>query len=301
MRRSAGLFLFPRLAGCLLGAMYLVGAYSAVAADLEEAIELNGVAVDFNKQAFLWGRRCADQPEKVLQLVASNDPEPPPLALGDIISDREKRLSAYQNAAYARAYTDWVERLREADPHSEQCDSITWLAAENLYKLMAYKDEYEVGRLYSDGEFIRKLEQQFEGDYQLRFNMAPPLFSKRDPNTGHLIKQEFGPWMMKAFGVLSKLRFLRGTALDIFGYSAERRQERADIEEYRELLDTVIAGLTEDNYAVAQELAGLAAKLRGFGHVKDGNREQLAVRKESLLAQLRGESALDAVKFVEAA
>jgi indolepyruvate ferredoxin oxidoreductase len=184
-----------------------------------------------------------------------------------------------------------VERLRQADPRAGEADSVTVAAARNLHKLMAYKDEYEVARLYSDGEFRRKLERQFEGDYQLRFNMAPPLLSKRDPHTGHLLKQEFGPWMLRAFSWVAPLRFLRGTALDIFGRSAERRQERADRDEYIELLEQLAPILATGNYDAALELAQLPAKLRGFGHVKDRNREQLALRRDQLLQQLHGEPA----------
>jgi indolepyruvate ferredoxin oxidoreductase len=173
--------------------------------------------------------------------------------------------------------------------------------ARQLYRLMACKDEYEVARLYSDGEFLRKLESRFEGDYELRFNLAPPLLSKRDPNTGHLIKREFGPWVMQTFSLLARLRFLRGTAFDVFGYSAERRRERADLQAYRQLLDTLVAGLDGSNYAAALELARLPAKLRGFGHVKDRNRELLAPRREELLREFRGQRAADMVSIVEIA
>ena len=285
----------------LLGFAWQRGLVPVSSAALEEAIELNGVAIDFNKQAFLWGRRCADQPEKVMQLVSPKEPESVPQSLDDVIDDRKIRLTQYQNAEYAENYAGQIAQLRAADPRAEEPDSVTWQAARNLHKLMAYKDEYEVGRLYTDGDFLRKVEEQFEGNYELRFNMAPPLFSQRNPHTGQLIKQEFGPWMMKAFGLLSKLRFLRGTALDVFGYTAERKLERADIDEYLELLSTITAGLNDDNYSVAQELAGLAAKLRGYGHVKDQNREQLTVRKSALLARFRGETGADVVKIVEAA
>ncbi len=285
----------------LLGFAWQRGLVPVSAEALEQAIELNAVAVEFNKQAFLWGRRCADQPEKVMRIVATDEAEKTVPTLQDTIDDRKERLTVYQNAAYGQSYMDEIERVRSIDPNPEQEGSLTWLAAQNLHKLMAYKDEYEVGRLYSDGEFLRKLEQQFEGGYELRFNMAPPLFSKRDPNTGHLIKREFGPWMMKAFALLSKFRVLRGTALDVFGYSLERKQERADIVDYRELLSTLIEGLNDGNYAVAQELAGLAFKLRGFGHVKDRNREQMVVRQGLLLAKFRGETGIEAVNIVEAA
>jgi indolepyruvate ferredoxin oxidoreductase len=194
-----------------------------------------------------------------------------------------------------------VEKVRQADPRSEQPDSIALAVARNLFKLMAYKDEYEVARLYSGSNFKRNLQSQFEGDYELRFNLAPPLFSKRDAATGHLIKQEFGPWIMKAFAVLAKFRFLRGTALDLFGYTAERKQERADIDEYRAMLEDLLPGLTRDNYASALELAKLTEKLRGFGHVKDRNRDLLALRKTQLLGQFRGERPAHDVHIIEAA
>jgi indolepyruvate ferredoxin oxidoreductase len=167
---------------------------------------------------------------------------------------------------------------------------------------MAYKDEYEVARLYSNGEFQRKLEARFEGDYELRFNLAPPLFSKRDPGTGELIKQEFGPWMQTAFSWLARARFLRGTALDMFGYTAERRQERQDIADYLDLLEEIASRLDDDNYHIAAELAGNLYKLRGYGHIKDRNREQLQQQQAPLLAQLRGEVTEEStVRFVDAA
>jgi len=287
----------------LLGFAWQRGLVPVSAAALEQAIELNGVAIEFNKQAFLWGRRCADQPEKVLQLVQEMAPASKPRlqTLDDIVTDRMARLTDYQNAAYAERYRQLIATVSTADPRADEPDSISVAAARNLYKLMAYKDEYEVARLYTDGEFLKKLEQQFEGDYELRFNMAPPLFSKRDPNTGHLIKQEFGPWMMKAFSLLARFRKLRGTRLDLFGYTEERRQERADIADYEALLETVMRELDSDHYDAALELARLPAKLRGFGHVKDRNREMLALRKQQLIAQLRGESQTAAVKIVDAA
>ena len=285
----------------LLGFAWQRGLVPVSAAALEQAIELNGVSVDFNRQAFLWGRRYAEQPQRVMQLLdRSDDPVAPP-SLDDVIADRQRRLADYQNPAYARAYLEQVARVRAADPHADQPDSLTLAVARQLYRLMACKDEYEVARLYSDGEFRRQLESRFEGDYELRFNLAPPLLAKRDPNTGQLIKREFGPWMMQAFTLLARLRFLRGTALDVFGYTAERRRERADLADYRALLDTLVAGLGESNYTAALELARLPAKLRGFGHVRDRNRELLAPRREQLLREFRGERPADVVTLVEVA
>jgi indolepyruvate ferredoxin oxidoreductase len=285
----------------LLGYAWQQGLVPVSAEALAQAIELNGVAVDFNKQAFLWGRRFAHQPERVTQLVDELSPPAPGRlqSLDDIVADREQRLTDYQNAAYAARYREQVDAVRAADPHAQEPGSLSVVVARNLFKLMAYKDEYEVARLYSNGDFLRDLEQRFTGDYELRFHLAPPLLSRRDPNTGHLIKRQFGPWMLRAFGVLARLRFLRGGRLDIFGYTQERRQERADIDEYRELLADMLPRLTEDNYDTVRELAALPAKLRGFGHVKDGNREQLVVVRQRLLARLRGEA--EAVQFVNAA
>jgi indolepyruvate ferredoxin oxidoreductase len=285
----------------LLGFAWQRGLVPVSAEALEEAIELNGVSVSFNLQAFLWGRRYANEPEKVLQLLdISNDNVAPP-TLDELIADRHQRLVAYQNPAYAALYQEQVARVRAADPHSEEPDSITLAVVRQLYRLMAIKDEYEVARLYSDGEFQRKLRDKFEGDFELRFNLAPPMLSKRDPDTGHLIKREFGPWMMQAFGMLARLKVLRGTALDLFGKSEERRQERTDLEDYRRLLDTLLAGLTESNYDEARELARLPAKLRGFGHVKDRNRELLAPQREKLLRDFRGEKSVEIVNIVEVA
>ncbi len=283
----------------LLGFAWQRGLVPVSASALEQAIELNGVAVDFNRQAFLWGRRCAVQPEQVLRLVGSAGERPEPPSLDALIADREQRLTGYQNSEYAARYRQQVERVRAADPRAAAADSITMAAARQLYRLMAYKDEYEVARLYSDGEFRRKLDSQFTGDFELRFNLAPPMLGKRDPHTGLPVKQEFGPWIMTAFGWLAHLRFLRGTAFDPFGRTAERRQERADIEEYSRLLDTLMAGLNEDNYPVALELARSAAKLRGFGHIKDRNRAELAVRQEELLREFRGEGSGEPVRLVE--
>ena len=269
---------------------------------LERAIELNGVAVDFNKQAFLWGRRCAHQPEKVMGLLSKPKKAVSLQTLDELLTDRQERLRSYQNAAYTKTYIDVMSKLRAADPHSEQADSVSYAAAQQLFRLMAYKDEYEVARLYSDGEFQRKLAAQFEGDYTLRFNLAPPLLSKRDPQTGELVKQEYGPWMQSAFRWLAKFKFLRGTAMDVFGYTQERKQERQDIVDYRALLESIILELRDDNYPVAVELAASVSKLRGYGHVKDRNREQLTADQAVLLRRLRGENEQESkLLFVDAA
>jgi indolepyruvate ferredoxin oxidoreductase len=285
----------------LLGYAWQRGLVPVSAEALERAIELNGVAIDFNKQAFLWGRRFADQPDRVMSLLRSAEPERFPETLDEVLDDREARLASYQDAAYATRYRRQIEALRAVDPRAEEPGSLTLAAARQLYRMMAIKDEYEVARLYTDGDFQRKLAARFEGDYQLRFNLAPPLLAKRNPDTGELIKQEFGPWVMTAFRILAKLRRLRGTALDVFGYTAERRQERRDLADFSALLETLTAGIAEGDYAAAVEVVNDTARLRGYGHVKDRNRERVLAQREVLLRRFRGEVGEDMVRVVEAA
>src|SRR4029450_3031193 len=159
--------------------------------------------------------------------------------------------------------------------------------AKSFYKLMAYKDEYEVGRFYSDGEFLKKLGSQFEGDYKLTFHLAPPLFADRDPTTGQLKKREYGAWVMPMFRILASLKKLRGTKLDIFGYSEERRMERRLIGEYQATIDEVLATLGQDNHVLAVQIASVPDAMRGFGHIKEKNVKAAKEREASLLAAWR--------------
>jgi indolepyruvate ferredoxin oxidoreductase len=272
----------------LLGVAWQRGLVPVSAQALERAIELNAVAVDFNKRAFLLGRRYAHRPEQVLALLPERATVPT-LTTAALIDDRAARLSEYQDDAYAQRFRERIASVRSADPQPEQDDSLTATVAQSLFKLMAYKDEYEVARLYSRPEFLQNLEANFDGDYELRLNLAPPLFSKRDPHTGEPQKREFGPWMLSAFRVLAPLRRFRGTALDVFGYTAERRRERQDIADYEALIDTLLPRFAHaSDFALMRELLALPRQLRGFGHVKDRNREQLAVRRSALLARLEG-------------
>ncbi len=280
----------------LLGFAWQRGLIPVSRQALERAIEINGVAVQLNQQAFLWGRRAAQDPERVMGLVENPLRKPRRLTLDELIADREQRLTAYQDTAYARRFTDRLAQVRARD--SQPDGRLTEAVAKALYKLMAYKDEYEVARLYSNGDFKRKLDAQFSGNYRLRLHLAPPLLAKRDPNTGRPIKRELPGWILYAFAPLAKFKFLRGTALDIFGYSNERRRERRDIAEYQALLDDLVANLTPTNYDIAVQLAELPLQLRGFGHIKDENRTKLDLQRKPLLAAFHGESA---VKVVEQA
>jgi indolepyruvate ferredoxin oxidoreductase len=196
-------------------------------------------------------------------------------------------LTEYQNAAYAQEYADYVAKVKEAEARVTGKDQIAKAVAKYLFKLMAYKDEYEVARLYTTGEFEQRLKAQFEGNFTLSFNLAPPLFSKKDAN-GHLVKARYGSWTWTAFRWLAKLRFLRGSAWDVFGRTEERRTERALIGQYRASLDAALARLSVDNAALALELANLPEHIRGFGHVKQDHLEKVRTRWRALDAELTG-------------
>jgi indolepyruvate ferredoxin oxidoreductase len=181
-----------------------------------------------------------------------------------------------------------VARVREAEvARAGDGTALTDAVARALFKLMAYKDEYEVARLYTDSDFLNRIADRFEGDYRLRFHLAPPLTAERDPNTGHLQKRAYGPWMLGAFRVLAKLRGLRGTAFDPFGRTAERRMERRLIAEYEAMLDEIVARLATENHAIAVELAALPLEIRGFGHIKEANLQRAKAKEADLLARFR--------------
>ena len=197
-------------------------------------------------------------------------------------------LTRYQDAAYAARYAERVRRLREAETaRAGGSTALTDAVARALFKLMAYKDEYEVARLYTESDFLGRIADRFDGPYKLRFHLAPPLTAERDPQTGHLQKRAYGPWMLGAFRVLSKLRRLRGTRFDLFGYTAERKTERRLIAEYDALLDEILTGLAPANHASAVELARLPLEIRGFGHVKEANLQRAKAKEADLLARFR--------------
>ena len=259
---------------------------------IERAIELNGVAVDSNKRTLSWGRLAAIDPKRVREAA-----RPAVVALAgagfattpeDVIERRRAFLTDYQDAAYARRYTDLVARVREVEQQKTPGrDGLTQAVARGHFKLLAYKDEYEVARLYADPAFHAKLRAQFAGDTKLHFHLAPPLFARRDPATGRLQKAEFGPWMMTAFRLLAKFKRLRGTPFDIFGRTAERKRERQLIADYERTVAELLAGLGPDNHALAVEIAGLPERIRGFGHVKDRALDQVKGQEAELLAAFR--------------
>jgi indolepyruvate ferredoxin oxidoreductase len=252
---------------------------------LLRAIELNGVAVDNNKAAFAWGRRAAHDWASVESLLA-----PAQViefkkreTLDSLVARRVEFLTAYQNAAYAESYRTFVEKVRLAEAPLGKA-TLAEAVARYLFKLMAYKDEYEVARLHAHSGFQEKIASMFEGDYKVHFHLAPPLVAKRNEK-GELQKKKYGPAMLTAFRLLSKLRALRGTPFDIFGTTAERRAERALPAEYRQSIEQVIASLNAANHAQAIAIASIPDQIKGFGHVKERNLAVARAQWQELTAQ----------------
>ena len=274
----------------LLGYAYQQGLVPVSGVAIERAIELNGVAVEMNREAFRWGRRAARDLEAVEHLALQGDDglEPAaPESLDEFVERRVADLTEWQNAAWASRYRKLVERVREAERALGDGEALGGAVARYAYKLMAYKDEYEVARLYTDGAFRERLAASFEGDLRLTFHLAPPLLSRRDPVTGELRKRTFGPWMWRLLGLVAKMRFLRGTPFDPFGHTAERRMERRLIEEYFEAVDELLAGLRPENLDLAVELASVPERIRGYGHVKERNAADAESAKAALLGRWR--------------
>ncbi len=252
----------------LLGYAWQRGLVPVSADAIERAIQLNGVGVELNRGAFLWGRRAAVNREAVLNLAGRDNAPWQPLTDPDEIIDwRHDYLVEYQNRRWADRYLDLVEKVRAVEPSGKAGD-LTVAVAKNLFKLMSYKDEYEVARLYTDGRFREQLAQAFDGDYTLHLHLAPPMLAKRNPHTGLPEKRRFPGWTLGLMRVLAGMKGLRGSRLDPFGRSEERRIERALIDEYREAVEAMLPLLDGDNYQRAVEVAELPATVRGFGHVK---------------------------------
>ena len=262
-----------------LGYAWQKGLVPLTRESIAEAVQLNGVSVKMNLAAFAWGRRAAVD-EAAVRAVIGSKVEKKAETLDEVIARRVAFLTAYQDAAYAARYRDVVARVRAVS------EPLALAVARNLFKLMAYKDEYEVARLYSDGSFAEKLSKQFTGDFTLKFHLAPPIRGRVDGFTGKPVKSEYGPWMMTGFRLLAKMKRLRGTRLDVFGRTAERRMERQLIADYHALLETLVASPLLACSETALELANLPDMIRGYGHVKEANVAKATQRQAELLASL---------------
>ena len=279
----------------MLGYAWQKGLVPVSAAGIERAIELNGVAVESNRETFRWGRRAAVDLDAVTALLT---PRSTASALGAradsveaLMERRTQDLVRYQDRAYADRYRALVAEARHAESRrAAGKQGFAQAVARYAYKLMASKDEYEVARLYTDGEFVAELKRYFEGDYRLEFHMAPPVFAARDPDTGLPRKRSYGPWMLRALRVLAKLKGLRGTPFDPFGYSEERRTERRLVVEYETLVRELCEGLDYENHGLAVDIASLPEGIRGYGHVKAEHLACVRERQAALLTAWRSPS-----------
>jgi len=275
----------------LLGYAWQKGMVPVSAEAIEKAIELNGVAIDMNVRAFRWGRLAAHDRRAVERAAA---PSVVPVGhnlsrtLDETIARRVEFLRGYQDAAYASRYEALVRRAIEAEKaRGKGLTGLGEAVARNYFKLLAYKDEYEVARLMAEPSFLNTLKAQFEGDWRLEFHLAPPTMAERDAATGNLKKQSFGPWMLTAFRWLARLKFLRGTAFDPFGRTEERQTERRLITDYEALLAELTGNLTPENHRFAVALASLPDQIRGYGHIKDANIRKAKSREAELLSCFR--------------
>jgi len=273
----------------LLGHAWQKGLVPISRGAIMKAIELNGAGVTMNSNAFAWGRRSAVDLDFVRREAGFG---PAPLAetktLDEIVALRVDFLTAYQNAAYAERFRALVEKARNVEKTiAPGQEAFAGTVARAAFKLMAYKDEYEVARLHRDPAFRSQLAGQFEGDFRLKYNLAPPMLTRIDPRTGHPAKIALGRWIEPLFGILARMKGLRGTRFDPFGRTAERRMERRLVEEYFALVDDLVAHLAPDNLPAATELARLPEEVRGYGHVKLAAVARFEKRRSVLLESFR--------------
>jgi indolepyruvate ferredoxin oxidoreductase len=279
---------------------------------LMRAIELNDAAIAMNKAAFNWGRMAAHDMRAALKAAGLLEDNISPIGssafnsatavmfakapvtktLEDLIAHREKLLTEYQDANYAKSYVEFLNKVRAAENQKLPGKTdLTAAVARYLAKVMAYKDEYEVARLYTSGDFEKMVGETFEGQFEMKFNLAPPIMSKKDPVTGHLLKQEFGSWTFGAFKKLAKLKHLRGGTFDVFGKTAERKMERQLIVDYKACIEGLLGRLDANNYALAIEIAKIPEHIRGYGHVKEAHYEKAKNRWDQLMVEWQKPSA----------
>jgi indolepyruvate ferredoxin oxidoreductase len=273
----------------LLGFAYQLGYVPVSSGAIEQAIELNGAAIEMNRDAFRFGRLAAHDTaaiERVVQPKAAQAPT----TLAEIVAFRAKHLIAYQDESLARRFTDMIARFEALEQNKAAGrKGLAEAVARGYFKLLSYKDEYEVARLYTDGRFEKAVSENFDGNLKLEFHLAPPLMSwfSKDKVTGHPRKVRLGRWMLPVFRFIARCKRLRGTPWDVFGYTAERRRERRMIAEYETLLDEIVSRLSPATHATAVELAALPEEVSGYGHVKLANYERAKRRGAALLTELR--------------
>ncbi|KQW22622.1 indolepyruvate ferredoxin oxidoreductase [Afipia sp. Root123D2] len=273
----------------MMGFAYQKGLLPVSAEAIEQAIELNAVAIKMNTQAFRLGRLAAADPARLAALMKEETAPPKTLAdmtLDEIIAHRMTLLTNYQNAAYAQRYRKLVDQVRKAADDGGYGDELPRAVAINYAKLLAYKDEYEVARLFTDETFSKSVRDQFDGNFTMKFNLAPPILNSGLDAAGRPRKREFGPWMMKVFGVLAKLRFLRGTPFDPFGHNKDRKMERDLIAGYERDVVTTLGLLSPKTIDIAVEFLSLPDRIRGYGPVKEKAVADAKVRYDQLAKDL---------------
>jgi indolepyruvate ferredoxin oxidoreductase len=275
----------------MMGFSYQKGLLPLSAGAIEQAIEVNGVAIKMNTQAFRLGRLAAVDPARIAAMMKGQDETVAPktldaMSLDEIVSHRSALLTNYQNEKLAARYRHMVTQVRDAARNGSFGDALPRAVAINYAKLLAYKDEYEVARLYADGRFEKQLRDQFEGDFKISFNLAPPILGGGKDALGRPRKRAFGAWMMPVFRVLAKMRGLRGTAFDIFGYSAHRRLERDLIAGYEKDVAHILSVLSPLTLDTAIEILSLPDRIRGYGPVKEKAVREAKVRYAQLAADL---------------
>ncbi len=280
----------------MLGAAWQRGQVPLPLSAIERAIELNGVAVRMNLDAFTWGRRVAFDPEAVERFVAeASGPRAQPIRIvpratkntAEIVQHRSTHLVAHTGRSLARRYEELVARVRSAETTLALGDGFSRAVADNYHKLLAVKDEWEVARLYAHPDFREQLAREFEGDFKLHFHVGAWPFARRDTATGVVTKAELGPWLLHVFRLMASLRGLRGSWLDPFRDNAERRLERALIDEYERDVDELLQGLSARTAPIAARIAALPGKIRGYGHVKEANARSAQAERAALLADWR--------------
>ena len=267
----------------VLGAAWQAGGIPISRAAIQKAIELNGAGVDGNLKAFEIGRWAYLHPDQAEAAVAKRRAEA--TTYEEKIAYRHERLVAWGNAAWADRWMKSVRAAEAAEAKIPGAGGFAETAALGLHKLMTYKDEYEVARLHLE-TLETQVAERFDNVRRIEFHLAPPILGRKD-NLGRPVKSSFGPWVMRLFGLLARMKPLRGGAFDVFGYTEERREERKAIEDQEALLSELCRDLKPETHAIAVELAGLPLQVKGFGHVKAANAEAAARRREELIAMFR--------------
>jgi len=302
LRKDSSFFDFTRPAEILLGDSiatnmmmmgyaYQKGLLPLSAASIEQAIEINGVAIKMNTEAFKLGRLAAADPARLVAMLKGQDETTAPktldaMSLDEIIAHRSALLTDYQNPKLAERYRNLVKQVRDAAVNGGFGEALPRAVAINYAKLLAYKDEYEVARLYTDGKFEKQLRDQFDGDFRISFNLAPPMLAGGKDALGRPRKRAFGAWMLPLFKILASLRGLRSTPFDIFGHSADRRLERDLIAGYEKDVAHVLSVLSPLTLDTAVELLSLPDRIRGYGPVKEKSVADAKARYAQLAADL---------------